>query len=100
MHLSDVIEGRRSIRKYKTDPVPDELLIKVLESARLAPSAANRQPWHFIVVQDRETKEKLAARQKWAADAPVLIVGLGDTARAQLRAHLSGLIKRGRKEVT
>ena len=78
MQLSDVIDNRRSIRKYKADPVPDEHVIRVLDAARLAPSAANRQPWHFIVVQDKETRDKLAAGQSWAADAPVIIVGLGD----------------------
>ena len=58
MQLSDVIESRRSIRKYKADPVPDEHVIRVLNAARIAPSAANRQPWHFIVVQDKETRGK------------------------------------------
>ena len=61
--LMDVIEAittRRSIRKYKPDPVDEEKLEIVLEAARWAPSWANTQCWEFIVVKDPETKEKLA----------------------------------------
>ena len=55
------IEKRRSIRKYKLDPVPQEFINQLLESARLAPSGANRQPWRFRVVKDPDTKAKLKA---------------------------------------
>jgi nitroreductase len=72
-----VVKTRRSIRRYKPDPVPDEVLNKVLEAARLAPSAANLQSWHFIVVKDSETKRKLGIAS-WASEAPVVIVGCGD----------------------
>ncbi len=51
---------RRSIRKFKPDPVPDEYVEKILEAARWAPSGANGQPWEFIVIKDRETIKKLA----------------------------------------
>jgi nitroreductase len=78
MKFNEVIEKRRSIRRYKDTPVPRESILKVLEAARLAPSAANRQPWHFVVVQDVEMRGKLAGRQGWAAKAPVMIVGLAD----------------------
>ena len=74
----EVIKTRRSIRRYKPDPVPDEVLNQVLEAARLAPSAGHRQPWHFIVVKDPETKRKLGIAS-WASEAPVVIVGCGDT---------------------
>jgi len=74
----DVIKARRSIRRYKPDPVPDEILNQVLESARVAPSAGHRQPWHFIVVKDPETKKKLSI-SPWAAEAPIVIVGCGDS---------------------
>jgi nitroreductase len=79
MNFEDVLKKRRSIRRYRDTPIPKESILKVLETARIAPSAGHRQPWHFIVVQDRGTREKLAGRSNWAADAPVLIVGLADS---------------------
>jgi len=79
LEFSKVLRKRRSIRSYKDTPVNKELIIKVLEAARIAPSAAHRQPWHYIVVEDEETRIKLAGRQSWAAEAPVLIVALADT---------------------
>jgi nitroreductase len=77
MEFKKVIEKRRSIRKYKNKPIPKETILEILEAARNAPSAAHRQPWHFIVVEDKNKIEKLA-KQAWAADAPVMIVGLAD----------------------
>jgi nitroreductase len=78
LEFDEVIKTRRSIRKYKGTPVPRESLMKILEAARIAPSAGHRQPWHFVVVEDKETIEKLAGRSKWAAEAPAMIVGLAD----------------------
>jgi nitroreductase len=77
MEFRDVIEKRRSIRRYKDAPVSEEKILEILEAARIAPSASHRQPWHFIVVRDREKIEKLA-KSPWAAEAPVMIVGLAD----------------------
>ncbi len=54
-----------------------ELILKVLEAGRIAPSAFNSQPWHFIVVENREHIERIAGTQEWAADAPAMIVLLG-----------------------
>jgi nitroreductase len=72
------VRKRRSIRRYKPDQVPEDVLNEILEAARLAPSAGHRQPWHFIVVRDAETKRKLAI-SSWATEAPVVIVGCADT---------------------
>jgi nitroreductase len=77
LNFNEVIEKRRSIRKYKDTPISKEKIHKILEAARIAPSASHRQPWHFIVVEDKETIKKLA-KQEWAATAPVMIVGLAD----------------------
>lgn len=77
MNFEKVVEKRRSVRRYKDTPVPREKLLKILEAARIAPSAMHKQPWHFIVVEDKETIKKLA-KQDWAAGAPVMIVGLAD----------------------
>jgi len=54
------------------------MIMEILEAARIAPSGGNRQPWQFIVVQNKEMIKKLAGRQEWAATAPVMILGLVD----------------------
>ena len=54
-----VIKTRKSIRRYKPDPIPDELLDKVLEAARWAATGENYQPWRFIVIRNPETKKKI-----------------------------------------
>jgi nitroreductase len=80
MKVLDVIQKRRSVRKYKKDPIPEKALRRVLEAARLAPSGKNIQPWKFIIVKDKVLKEKLAqasAGQFFMAEAPVIIVGCG-----------------------
>ncbi len=60
MEVLEAIKTRRSIRRQKPDPVDDETLQKVLEAARWAPSWANTQCWHFIVVRDSSIKSELA----------------------------------------
>ena len=55
MEVMKAILSRRSIRKYKPDPIPDDLLRELLEAAMSAPSSDNRQPWHFVVIDDRST---------------------------------------------
>ncbi len=57
--MLDVITSRKSIRRYKPDPIPDEILDKVLEAARWAPTGENYQPWRLIVIKDPETKNKI-----------------------------------------
>jgi nitroreductase len=64
MDVMQAIKGRRSIRKYRADPVPEEALQTVLEAARWAPSWSNTQCWRLIVVRDKETKSKLAGTLK------------------------------------
>jgi nitroreductase len=58
--LFDAINTMRAIREFKPDPIPDELLRKVLDAAGQAPSGGNRQPWRFIVVRSQEGKNKVA----------------------------------------
>jgi len=57
--ILDVLVSRKSIRRYKSDPVPEELIDKILEAARWAPTGENYQPWRFIVIRDPETKNKI-----------------------------------------
>ena len=54
------LRSRRTVRRYLTDPVPEPTIRRILEAGRLAPSALNRQPWHFVVVKDRARLEELA----------------------------------------
>jgi nitroreductase len=61
MDVLEAIKTRRSIRKYKPIPVPDDILTQVLEAARWAPSWANTQCWRFIIVHNDSTKAELAA---------------------------------------
>ncbi len=80
MKVLEVIQKRRSVRKYKKDPIPEKALMRILEAARLAPSGKNFQPWKFIIVKDKALKEKLAqasAGQFFMAEAPIIIVGCG-----------------------
>ncbi|MFC1868958.1 nitroreductase family protein [Thermodesulfobacteriota bacterium] len=60
MEFFEVVKKRRSVRSFKTDPVPEGTVEKILDTARWAMSGANGQPWEFVVVTDRETKEKIA----------------------------------------
>jgi nitroreductase len=81
MDIFDVIKTRRSIRKYSSKPIPEQQLQTIFEAARLAPSAANRQPWRFIVVQDTDRKKALAEaadNQTFLSDAAAIVVAIGD----------------------
>jgi nitroreductase len=87
MDLMEAIKERRSIRKYKPDPVPEEALHQVLEAVRWAPSWSNTQCWEIIVIKDAETKsEVLKAMTKpnpahsAMIEAPVLLVLCGKKA--------------------
>jgi nitroreductase len=59
MDVFEAIYTLRAIRRFRPDPVPDELIWRVLEAATMAPSGGNRQPWRFIVVRDPQVKARL-----------------------------------------
>lgn len=76
MNVMDAIKERYSVRGYQDRAVERETLRSVLEAARLAPSASNRQEWRFIVVQDKDTRQRLmkaAKNQTFVGQAPVVI---------------------------
>ncbi|MFO8143653.1 MAG: nitroreductase family protein [Dehalococcoidales bacterium] len=75
MEFFDVIEGRYSVRAYKSTPVEDEKLAKILEAAHMAPTACNLQPFQFIVIhtKGRETDLKHIYGQSWFTQAPLVI---------------------------
>jgi nitroreductase len=85
----DVIRERGSVRNYEDRPIPEDILKRVLEAARLAQSAANRQPWEFVVVRERDTKKKLASvSEAFVEDAAVVIVCV---AHPEICGHVGSL---------
>lgn len=68
--MLDVMIRRRSIRKYRRDPVPREMVLDMLKGAMYAPSASNRQPWHFLVIEDRNLLEAVPGFHPHAAMVP------------------------------
>jgi len=79
--VKEAVRQRRSIRRFRDEPVPDEIIREMLEAARLAPSASNRQPWRFIVVTDPKEKAKLRQicwDQAFIEQAPVVFVCCAD----------------------
>ncbi len=80
MDVMSAIQGRRSVRNYLSKDIESDKLNKVLEAARLSPSANNNQGWKFVVIKDEKTREKLseaAGGQKFVGQAPVVIVACG-----------------------
>lgn len=76
MEFLKVIKTRRSIRRFKPDQVPDEMIYELLHAASLAPSGENCQPWRFVVIKSRSCKEQLAkvVAQPFVTQVPVIIV--------------------------
>ena len=76
MSVFDLAQSRYSVRAYKQDPVPEEALQYILDCTRLAPSAVNKQPWHFYVcrTEDALAKVRQCYDREWFATAPLVIV--------------------------
>jgi len=77
METLECIMSRRSVRQYKREPIPAGDMRQIVEAGRQAPSAANRQPWHFVVVGDADQRQQVAEAcngQSWMADAAYIIV--------------------------
>jgi len=82
MEVMEAILSRKSVRAYLDKAVEKEKLDRVLEAARMAPSAGNRQEWRFVVVTDAEKRRRLAeeaAGQRFLAGAPVVIAACAQT---------------------
>ncbi len=80
MDVYEAIRTRQSVRQYKPDQVPDDVLDRVMDAARLAPSAGNKQPWRFIIVTDDAMREQVAEAcngQNYMAQAPIIIAACG-----------------------
>jgi len=98
MNFLELVKTRQSVRKYSDKEVSTELIIKCIESARLAPSASNSQPWHFVIVNDIQTKNKVANAtitqkliNKFTLTAPAIVVIVLE--KPTLLTQIAGKIK-------
>ena len=94
MEVSDAVRTLRAIRAFRDSPVPEPVVHKIVEAARLTASSINKQPWHFVVVQDRDTLRQLGGRVRtgpYIAQAPLAVAvayqqdspfGVSDASRA------------------
>ncbi len=88
MEFMELIKTRHSVRNFRPDPIPAEILAEILEAGRLAPSAQNKQPWRYLVYQDPEQIRKLAKKcgliglsNYFISKAPCLVIACADTKR-------------------
>src|ERR1035437_10115476 len=84
MDFNELALSRRSIRNFLQKPISNDLIIKLLEAAQVAPSGGNCQPWHFYVIKDKsfilKIREK-SIRQDFITSAPVIIVVCADISK-------------------
>lgn len=97
MDFFEVLRTRRSIRRFDERPVPEQLLLQVLEAARCAPSGGNMQPWELVVLRERQSIRAVVdttfvgfdaaggQRQEWLLTAPVLVVACAELKRSASR---------------
>lgn len=79
MDVVDAVRNRRSVRSYQDRSVPPEKLERILEAARMAPSASNKQDWRFVVVIENRAKDRIyevAKKQRFIKEAPVVVAGV------------------------
>ena len=106
MDALEALTTRRSVRQYKPDPVPPELLDRIVDAGRLAPTSRNQQPWEFVVITEADLRRRIARitdHGKFIADAPVCVAvltrptrryledGSAATTNILLAAHALGL---------
>jgi nitroreductase len=99
MSFLDLVNKRYSVRNYKTAPVPQQMLVRCIEAARLAPSACNSQPWKFIIVDDPKLVKELAKAafeglldfNHFAFKAPVLVLIVSE--RQSFSAKFGSIVK-------
>ena len=88
MNVIDAIKTRKSIRSFLDKPVEEDKLKTVLEAGRLAPSAANRQEWRFLVIREPETRKRIAmaaGRQTFVGEAPIVIAACAEADNKVMR---------------
>lgn len=82
MDIYEAILKRKSVRAFRDKEVPESIILRLLEAARLAPSASNRQEWRFVVVRDPTLRKQLsdaAKGQKFVGEAPVVLACCAET---------------------
>jgi nitroreductase len=90
MDFYQLIENRESVRDYDPDrPIDQNILNRILDAGRLAPSAANRQPWTFLLVSSKEKLEKVRAcyKKPWFQQAPHILIIIGDKTKSWIRSY-------------
>ncbi len=95
MEVFEAITKRRSIRKYKDEPISEDVLLEVLRAGQLAPSAKNLQPWRFVVALNKEVRERLVpacANQKFVGEAAAVIAAVGINPSYIMRCGVSAQI--------
>lgn len=100
MEFLELVNKRRSVRKYSERKIPRDLIDRCIETARLAPSASNSQPWSFIVIDDERTKNELCDKafsgvymsNVFVKKAPVVVVVI--TEKANYITRLGGMLRK------
>lgn len=100
LSINEAIQKRCSIRKFKEQPVPVELLEQIIEAARLAPSGTNRQPWRFALLTEPTDKDKIASAvvQPFVMEAPAIFICCLDRAaftRELVEKRMTELVEAG-----
>jgi len=88
MEYFDLIRNRESVRDYNTDKkVKKAILVKIANAGRLAPSAANRQPWKFLIISSKKMLQKVrpSYHREWFKQAPHILVVIGDKSKSWVR---------------
>lgn len=91
MNVYEAINERRSVRAYQDKPIPEDVLTRILEAARIAPSAKNRQEWKLVVVKDKDMRKKMqevANNQPFVSQASVIIAAVGLTPNDTMRCDV------------
>ncbi|MFZ2053136.1 MAG: nitroreductase family protein [Candidatus Aminicenantales bacterium] len=92
--LFETIENRRTVRRFKPDPVPKDHLLKILDAARFAATAGNQQPWKFLVIQDRRKLDALEETAcSWILEEREEIAKLPEDKRDEIRRKLREVLK-------
>ena len=88
MDFTQLISHRYSVRKYKEQPVENEKLLRVMEAARMAPTAVNFQPFHLLVFQEKDKLKQMAEiyQRDWIKSAPVIILACADHSQSWKRS--------------
>ena len=87
--VEEVIRKKREIRKFRADSIPDKILKKIVEAGRISPSSKNSQPWHFIVIKDKDTLRSLSKctySGDFLPDAPLAIAVVLEDAKLETDA--------------